>query len=57
MLRKADYGIAVGKPADLVLWDAKSPAEVVATVARPLAGFRRGRRIFTREKATLHRPS
>ena len=51
-----DYGIAVGNPADLVVWNAKTPAEVVATVAQPLMGFKRGRRLFTREIATLSRP-
>ncbi len=55
MLRKADYGIAVGNPADLIVWDAKTPAEVIATVAQPLMGFRRGRRVFTRETPTLHK--
>jgi cytosine deaminase len=56
ILRKTDYGIAVGNPADLVVWDAQSPADVIATAAQPLAGFKRGRRVFTREQATLHRP-
>ena len=56
IMRKADYGIAVGKPADLVIWDAKSPAEVIATAAQPLAGFKRGRRTFSREKPTLYKP-
>ena len=46
----------VGNPADLVVWNAKSPAEVIATVAQPLMGFKRGRRVFTRELPTLHRP-
>jgi cytosine deaminase len=55
MLRKDDYGIAVGNPADLVVWNATSPAEVIAKVAQPLIGFKRGRRVFTRETATLHR--
>ena len=57
MLRKTDYGIAVGNPADLVVWDAKTPAEVIATVAQPLMGFRRGRRLFTREAPVLHCPA
>lgn len=56
ILRRTDYGIAVGHPADLILWNAEAPAEVIATVAQPLIGFKRGRRIFTRELATLHRP-
>ena len=56
ILRRRDYGVAVGNPADLVVWNAKSPAEVIATVAPPLAGYKRGRRIFTREAPTLYRP-
>ena len=45
-----------GNPADLVVWNAATPAEVVATVAQPAMGFKRGRRVFTREAPTLHRP-
>ena len=56
IMRRSDYGIAVGHPADLIVWNAKTPAEVVATVAQPVAGFKRGRRVFTRELPTLHRP-
>src|SRR5688572_16810609 len=57
MLRKTDYGITVGNPADLVVWDAKTPAEVIATIAQPVMGFKRGRRLFTREPVALHRPA
>ncbi|HET6493236.1 MAG TPA: amidohydrolase family protein [Burkholderiales bacterium] len=56
ILRKSDYGIAVGNAADLIVWNAKTPAEVIATVAQPVTGFKRGRRVFTREMPTLHRP-
>jgi cytosine deaminase len=56
ILRRKDYGIAVGNPADLVVWNAKTPAEVIATVAQPMMGFKRGRRLFTREIAKLLRP-
>lgn len=56
ILRKDDYGIAVGNAADLIVWNAKTPAEVIATVAQPVMGFKRGRRAFTREMPTLHRP-
>jgi cytosine deaminase len=56
ILRRRDYGIAVGNPADLVVWNARTPAEVIATVAQPLMGFKRGRRVFTREMPSLHRP-
>ena len=56
ILRKDDYDIAVGNPADLVVWNAKSRAEVIAKVAQPLMGYKRGRRVFSRELPTLHRP-
>jgi cytosine deaminase len=56
ILRRKDYGIAAGNPADLVVWNAKTPAEVIATVAQPVMGFKRGRRLFTREIAKLLRP-
>jgi cytosine deaminase len=56
IMRKADYGIAPGNPADLVVWNAKSPAEVVATIAQPVMAYKRGRRVFTREMAALNRP-
>ena len=56
LLRRSDYGIAVGNPADFVLWNARSRTEAVATVAQPLSGYRRGRRLFTRELPQLHRP-
>jgi cytosine/creatinine deaminase len=56
VMQLSDYGIAVGNAADLVVWDAASPADIVATCALPLAGFKRGRQIFTRRLPTLHRP-
>jgi cytosine deaminase len=56
ILRRSDYGIAPGNPADLVVWNARTPAEAIATVAQPAMGFKRGRRVFTREAPTLHRP-
>ena len=56
IMRKTDYGIAPGNPADLVVWNAKSPAEVVATIAQPVMAYKRGRRVFTREIAALNRP-
>ena len=51
-----DYGIAVGNPADLVVWEATSPAQAIATVAPALMGFKRGRRTFTRAAVELNRP-
>ena len=56
LMRLPDYGIAVGKAADLVVWGEELPSDVIAKCALPLAGFKRGRRIFSRELPTLHRP-
>ena len=56
LMRVADYGIAVGNPADIVVLDCASPEAAVQTLAPPLCGFKRGRRTFTREPAVLHRP-
>ncbi len=56
LLRRDDHGIAVGKAADIIVWDAASPADAVAKVAHPLYGFKRGQRTFTRARAELHKP-
>ena len=56
LMRLADYGIEVGKAADLVVWGESSPADVIAKCALPLAGFKRGRQLFARELPTLQRP-
>jgi cytosine deaminase len=56
LLRQADYGIAPGKAADLVVLDCATRAAAVAELAPPLAGFKRGRRTFTRQPVELHRP-
>ena len=50
------HAIAAGNPADLVLWNARDPAEAVVTIALPLLGFKRGRRTFSRELPALHAP-
>lgn len=56
LLNLRDYGIAVGNPADLVILDATSPAEALAEIAEPVAGFKNGRQSFSRPRADLHRP-
>ncbi len=56
LLNLADYGVAVGNPADLAVIDAASPQQAVAEIAHPLAVFRRGRRTVTRHPVELHRP-
>lgn len=47
------YGIAVGAPADLVLFDAMSPADAVRRVAPPVMGWKAGRLSFERPAARL----
>jgi cytosine deaminase len=56
LMRLKDYGIAVGKAADLVVWGEERPTDVIAKCALPLAGFKRGRQLFKREMPTLQRP-
>src|SRR5207248_9890601 len=57
LMNLADYGIAVGHPADLVVLDSRDAAMAVAELAQPLFGLKRGRRSFTRPAATIHHPS
>jgi cytosine deaminase len=56
MLRLKDYGLAVGKSADLVVLDSASPEAAVAELAPVLYAFKRGRRTVSRQPATLYRP-
>jgi cytosine/creatinine deaminase len=56
LLNLADYGIAAGNPADLVVIDAETPAQAIAEIRAPIAVFKRGRRTVTRQPAVLHRP-
>lgn len=56
LMRRKDYGIAVGNSADLVVVDAPDPVAAIREVAPVLMGFKRGRRSFTRQRVVLHRP-
>ena len=56
LLNQADYGIAPGLPADVVVLDCSSRSDAVAELAQPLMGFKAGRRTFSRPRPTLHRP-
>lgn len=56
LMRLSDYGVAVGNPADLVLFDAGRAEDVVAEIAAPLWGMKAGRLAFSREAARLHGP-
>jgi len=54
LMRRDAYGIAVGEPADLVVFDCRDAPSAVAELAQPLCGFKRGRLTFTRPAARLH---
>ena len=56
LLRQDDFGIAVGNPADIIVFDAASPEQAVVEAIAPEAGFKAGRRTFTRPAGELHRP-
>jgi cytosine/creatinine deaminase len=56
LMRLADYGIAIGHPADLVVLDCGDEAAAVQEIATPLFGLKRGRRTFSRPAARLYRP-
>jgi cytosine deaminase len=57
LLNLDDYGVIVGNPADFVVVDAESRADAVSQIAPVLAGFKGGRKTFTRPAPTLHRPA
>jgi cytosine/creatinine deaminase len=57
LMRRKDYGIAVGNPADFVVVDAADAVDGLREVAPTLAGYKRGRRTYTRERAKLLRPA
>jgi cytosine deaminase len=56
LMNLGDLGLAVGKAADLLVLPCHTPAAAVAEIAHPIAGFKRGRRSFTRPPALLHAP-
>ena len=56
LMRLDDYGIFEGAPADLVALDAASPADVVARLAQPVWGLKRGRMSFSRARPVLYPP-
>ena len=53
LLNLDDYGIAVGKSADLVVIDNNDRQTAVAELSQPLMGFKRGHMTFRREPAEL----
>jgi cytosine deaminase len=57
LMRLNDYGVEVGRQADLVVLDCELPEQAVAELAPPLYGFKRGHMTFSRAPVQLHRPS
>jgi cytosine/creatinine deaminase len=53
LLRRAHYGIAVGNPADLTVFDCPDARAAVAELVAPLFGLKRGRLSFARPPARL----
>lgn len=56
LMRRRQYGIAVGHPADVMLVDAPDPVHALRTVAPVLGVWKGGRRTVTRLPPVLHRP-
>lgn len=56
LLRLPDYGLTPGCRADFIVFDAPSPAAVVAEISPPLMGYKAGRKTFERVQARLLRP-
>lgn len=56
LLRLPDYGLTPGCRADFIVFDAPSPAAVVAEISPPLMGYKAGRKTFERPQARLFRP-
>jgi cytosine deaminase len=53
LLRLKGYGLQPGCRADFIVFDAPSPAAVIAEISAPLMGFKGGRQTFSRPAATL----
>lgn len=56
LLRLPAYGLTLGCRADFIVFDAPSPAAVVAEISPPLMGYKAGRKTFERAQARLLKP-
>lgn len=56
VMRRGEYGIVPGNPADFVLVDAPGAMDALREIAPTLGAWKRGRRSFTRAAPVLHRP-
>lgn len=57
LMNLKDYGVEVGKTADLVVVDSTDPSMVVAELAQPMFVFKSGKQTVTRALPELHRPA
>jgi cytosine deaminase len=55
MLRLADYGLAAGNPADIVVFDAESPVQAIRQIRQPLMAWKRGRQTMRWERPVVLR--
>ena len=55
LMRRENYGIAVGNSADLVVFDCPNAQTAVVELVSPLFGLKAGRLTFTRPPAKLSR--
>jgi cytosine/creatinine deaminase len=56
LLNLPDYGIDVGRHADIVIIDAETPEQAIAEIARPVAAFKRGLQTMMWHPPELLRP-
>lgn len=56
VLNLRNYGFAVGNPADVVVFEAQSPEQAVAEIARPVAAFKNGKQTVEWQAPQLLRP-
>jgi cytosine deaminase len=56
LLNLQDYGLAVGRPADIVVINASSPEQAIAEIAQPVAAFKGGRQTVAWAPPELLRP-
>ncbi|VVO56825.1 amidohydrolase family protein [Pseudomonas fluorescens] len=56
LLRLTDYGLLPGCRADFIVYDAPSPAAVIAEISAPLMGYKAGRQTFSRPAGVILKP-
>ncbi len=56
LLNLQDYGLDVGRPADIVVINAQSPEQAIAEIAQPIAAFKGGRQTVAWALPELLRP-